>query len=164
MHDPANAGHEPSPPDDVRLERLRSCPVSFYRYLYHEVGRAWGWTDRDAWPDDRLRGYLDDAAVSIWLCSLGGAPAGYFELKRDPDGSVELVYFGLVRDALGRGLGAWLLEAAIHAAWQSDPASGATRTTRVWLHTCTLDHPAALPNYRARGFHIFRTEDYEVAS
>lgn len=134
--------------------------MSFSRYLYHEVGRGLRWTDRDLWPDAELRAYLDRPGVGVWLLSMGGAPAGYFELKRDPDGSVEIAYFGLLPDFHGRGLGRWLLEQAIHTAWTAEP--GLPAPTRVWLHTCTFDHPAALPNYRARGFDVFRTEEYEV--
>ena len=80
-------------------------------------------------------------------------PLGYYELAREPDGAVEIVYFGLVAEAQGRGLGRGLLTHAVRTAW----ASGATR---VWLHTCTLDGPAALPNYLARGFRPVREERY----
>ena len=82
--------------------------------------------------------------------------AGWYELRRVPeDGSVEIAYFGLMPGAIGRGLGKALLGCAVRDAW----AMGATR---VWLHTCTLDHPHALPNYLARGFRVYKTESYEV--
>jgi GNAT superfamily N-acetyltransferase len=71
------------------------------------------------------------------------------------DGSVEIVLFGLVAAAQGQGLGKWLLTRAVDEAW----AMGATR---VWLHTCTLDSPVALPNYEARGFVRYRSETYTV--
>ena len=73
------------------------------------------------------------------------------------DDSVEVAYFGLVPEALGRGLGKHLLSCAVRDAWALGPA-------RVWLHTCTLDHPNALPNYVARGFVPYKTEEYEVDS
>jgi len=82
-----------------------------------------------------------------------GSPAGYFELERHPDGSIEVAYFGLIQEFLGRGLGKNLLTAAAEQAW-SDGAN------RVWLHTCTLDDPAALPNYLKRGFKKFKQETY----
>ena len=93
---------------------------------------------------------LDDAAARA------GDPAGFFELERHPDGSVEIAYFGIARRLHGRRLGAQLLTVAVREAWAMAP-------TRVWLHTCTLDSPAALPNYLARGFTPFRTETYTVA-
>ena len=84
-----------------------------------------------------------------------GAPAGYFELRIDGDRAVEIVYFGLLDHFTGRGLGGYMLGEAVKHAW----AQGASR---VWLHTNTLDHPAALPNYQKRGFQITGTEVYEV--
>ena len=80
--------------------------------------------------------------------------AGYFELRREGD-DVELVYFGLLRHYHGRGLGGHFLTQAIQRAWE-----GTTR--RVWVHTNTLDHPAALPNYLKRGFKIFKTENFLI--
>ncbi len=83
------------------------------------------------------------------------APAGYFELCEHDDGAVEIVYFGLLPDFIGRGWGKYLLTGATQAAWGLGPS-------RVWLHTCTLDHPAALPNYLRRGFRAVREEWYAV--
>jgi GNAT superfamily N-acetyltransferase len=82
-----------------------------------------------------------------------GSPAGYFELEKHDDGSIEIAYFGLLQEFLGRGLGKHLLSVAVEQAW-SDGAN------RVWLHTCTLDDPAAMPNYIKRGFQPFNTEKY----
>jgi GNAT superfamily N-acetyltransferase len=88
----------------------------------------------------------------------GPAVAGYYELRRvAEDGSVEIAYFGIVPGEYGRGLGKHLLSCAVRDAW-------ALRPRRVWLHTCTLDHPSALPNYIARGFIPYKTETYEVDS
>ena len=143
------------PDASARVERLRECPVSFFRYLYAEVGRDYHWYDRLRWSDAEVRARLLDPAVSFHLLSVGGAPAGYFELQQHPGGSVEIAYFGLLPEFIGRGLGRHLLREATAAAW----ALGASR---VWLHTCTLDDPAALPNYLARGFRPFKTESYEA--
>jgi GNAT superfamily N-acetyltransferase len=138
---------------DVRVERLTSCPPSFYRYLYAEVGRNWRWTDRLAWKDDEIRAHLAQTGVTVDVMYVEGAPAGYVELARHDDGSCEIAYFGLLPEFFGRGLGRVLLEHAIDSAWE-------TGTNRVWLHTCTLDGPAALPNYLARGFRPYRRETY----
>jgi GNAT superfamily N-acetyltransferase len=93
--------------------------------------------------------------LTIQLLTSAGAPAGYFELKRHPDGSVEIAYLGLLPEFVGRGLGRYLLSAAACEAW-------AHRPLRVWLHTCSLDGAAALPNYLARGFRPYRTEVLEA--
>ena len=102
-----------------------------------------------------VREHLDTPGVSIWLMSWEDAPAGYFELREHDDASVEIAYFGLLPDFIGRGWGKYLLSRAVESAWQLNPS-------RVWLHTCTLDHPAALPNYVKRGFRPVRQEFYSV--
>jgi GNAT superfamily N-acetyltransferase len=141
------------PQDAPRIERMEECPGSFFRYLYAEVGRAYHWTDRLSWSDEQVRAHLADSGVSLWLLSSRAAPAGYFELRRHQDGSVEVAYFGLLPEFVGRGWGGHLLTVAVREAWALQPE-------RVWLHTCTLDHPAALPNYLKRGFRPVREEVY----
>jgi GNAT superfamily N-acetyltransferase len=147
MRDPsALRGHDSSDPRASVVE-VRGCTVSFYRYLYGAVGGQYTWVDRTRWSDERLAAYLADPGTRVWLLQFDGCPAGYYELRRDDDGDVEIAYFGLVPEYLGRGLGKHLLTAAVRSAWAYDP-----RPRRVWLHTCTLDAPQALPNYVARGF------------
>jgi GNAT superfamily N-acetyltransferase len=147
-----------SPDDDVSVLQVEECAPSLWRRLYQEVGAAYHWVDRLGWTDEEIRAYLDDPAVSLWILSVDGGVAGYFELRKHPEAgpsgfSVEIAYFGLLPAYLGRGLGKYLLSEAAARAWELDPS-------RVWLHTSTLDHQAALPNYLARGFSIFRTEEY----
>jgi GNAT superfamily N-acetyltransferase len=137
----------------ARVERVEGCPASFFRFLYAEVGRAYSWTDRLPWSDEQIRAHLADPSVSVWLLTVRGAPAGYFELKKDERGGVEIAYFGLLPEFIGRGYGKHLLTEAVERAW----SLGARR---VWLHTCSLDDPAALPNYRARGFRPYHEETY----
>ena len=151
----------PDAPPEVRLARRSPCPVAEYRALYDAVGRAYRWRDRLAWSDAQLAGWLARPDVAVWVLETRAAahdawrPAGYYELARHAGGDVELVYFGLVADAQGRGWGRALLAHAAREGW----AMGASR---VWLHTCTLDGPAALPNYLARGFRPVREERYRV--
>ncbi len=153
MTEPSDLRPARLPDPAPRIERVGECPVSFFRYLYAEVGRAYHWTDRLGWSDETVRRHLDDPAVSLWVSSWEAAPAGYFELRREGDGAVEIVYFGLLPEYVGRGWGKFLLTEAARTAWSLDAA-------RVWLHTCTLDHPAALPNYLRRGFRPVREEVY----
>ncbi|HJQ68566.1 MAG TPA: GNAT family N-acetyltransferase [Blastocatellia bacterium] len=139
----------------LRIEQVRECPASFYRYLYREVGRFYHWVDRLAWTDEEIRAHLANESITLWVMYYDGAPAGYFELLRYEDGSTEIAYFGLLPEFLGRGLGKHLLSAAVERAW----SEGANR---VWLHTCTLDDPAAMPNYLKRGFKPFKQEKYST--
>jgi GNAT superfamily N-acetyltransferase len=156
MTDPRALLPVPSPdPRTTRVEPVLGCPPSFLRYLYAEVGRRYHWADRLRWSDDELRARVANPDVSVHLLSVAGAPAGYFELERHADDSVEIAYLGLLPEFLGRGLGKHLVSEAARTAWALEPR-------RVWLHTCTLDDAAALPNYLARGFRAYRTESYET--
>jgi ribosomal protein S18 acetylase RimI-like enzyme len=139
--------------DLVRIEHAVECPASFFRYLYREVGRNYHWVDRLAWTDEEIQTHLARDVISLWVMYHSGAPAGYFELERHDDGSTEIAYFGLLPEFIGRELGKHLLTAAARQAWASLP-------NRVWLHTCTLDDPAALPNYLKRGFMPVKQETY----
>ncbi len=143
------------PDPALRLEPLRDAPPPVYRELYATVGAAYHWMDRSGWTDEEIRRHFARPGVTVWVLYHGAARAGYFELAKDPDGSIEIVYFGLFPGQLGRGLGKHLLTLAVQRAW----ALGARR---VWLHTCSLDHPAALPNYLGRGFTPFRSEVYQA--
>jgi GNAT superfamily N-acetyltransferase len=143
----------PPPGEDVIVVRVDECAPSFWRRLYTEVGEAYQWVDRLVWTDSDINAYLSDPDVSLWVLSVGGEVAGYFELRKHPQDTVEIAYFGLLPAYVGRGLGKYLLSEAAARAWELQPA-------RVWLHTSTLDHEAALPNYLARGFSIVRVEQY----
>lgn len=146
----------PTPDPAPRIERLEPCTPAVFRYLYATVGRDFQWTDRLTWTDPEVERHLANPGVSVWLMSEGKAPAGYFELRAHDDRSVEIAYFGLLPAYIGRGWGKYLLTGATQAAWGLGPS-------RVWLHTCTLDHPSALPNYLKRGFRPVRQEVYTIS-
>ena len=131
------------------------CTVAEYRRVYRDVGAPWHWTDRERWPDPTLAAHLARDAVHVWIARVGRRVAGFFELLEDEDGGVEIAYLGLVPHFIGQGLGGALVTRAIEESWRLG-------ARRVWLHTCTLDAPQALPNYLARGFRVDRTEDYDA--
>jgi ribosomal protein S18 acetylase RimI-like enzyme len=147
------SGFCPAEPFNALLTVIRAeipCP-DLNRFLYVAVGRGWSWTDRLSWSRAKWKQYLDRPELETWVAYVKGTPAGYFELERQPGENVEIVYFGLLPEFVGRGLGGALLSQAVERAWEMG-------SKRVWLHTCDLDHPAALRNYQARGFRIFKTE------
>jgi GNAT superfamily N-acetyltransferase len=153
MRERAQLQHARLPDAPWRVERMLDCAPPFWRFLYGEIGREHHWIDRLPWSEDDIRAYLADPFVSIWLLSVWGSPAGYFELRRDGLDGVEIAYFGLFKHFHGRGLGGHFLTQAAQQAWEAG-------ARRVWLHTNTFDHPSALPNYLKRGFKVFKTEDY----
>ncbi|HTJ44119.1 MAG TPA: GNAT family N-acetyltransferase [Kofleriaceae bacterium] len=134
------------PPPGVQVVRAIAPTVRFYRYLYDSVGLPWAWYDRRRMDQAELAAILADERVEVHVVWKDGVPAGYTELDRRVAGEVELAYFGLVPEAIGHKIGPWLLAWSIHEAWRRDGV------TRVWVHTCTLDHPSALRTYLAAGF------------
>ncbi|PYO68271.1 MAG: N-acetyltransferase [Gemmatimonadetes bacterium] len=140
----------------VTVAREPRPTPDLYRACYRTVGEAYHWRDRWDWSDAEIRRHLADPAISLHVARRDGHLHGWYELRRvADDDSVEIAYFGIVGEAIGRGFGKHLLSCAVRDAW-------ALRPQRVWLHTCTLDHPHALPNYVARGFTTYKTETYEV--
>jgi GNAT superfamily N-acetyltransferase len=136
---------------DFRVERsCVPCP-ELNRFLYCAVGWQWYWIDRLVWTYPQWQAYVDRPQVQTWIGYWQSSPAGYFELEQQADGNTELAYFGLLPQFIGRGLGANLLTNAIERAWDWG-------ARRVWVHTCTLDHPSALANYQARGFRLYKEE------
>jgi len=133
---------------ETQLVRLEIPFPALNRFFYKEVGKLWQWTDRLNWSEEEWRIWVGRENAQTWMLLLRGTPAGYFELD-DQDGNVEVAYFGLLPQFLGKGLGGGFLTAAVEKAWEMGAA-------RVWVHTCSFDHPNALKNYQARGFQIFR--------
>ena len=130
---------------------VRECEVPQWelnRFLYQFVGGPWRWTDKLAWSDAQWRDWVESPDLRTWIGWHRGAIAGFYELHRQADESVEIAYFGLASTFIGRGFGGDLLTRAIASAWDWG-------AKRVWVHTCTLDHPSALANYQARGLVVF---------
>ena len=136
---------EPAPPVEIRRATVVSPELG--RFLYTAAGGNWYWIDRLSWSYEQWLERLSHPRVETWVMYEGGAPAAYFELDGIADGDVEIAYLGVLPAFMGRGLGGWLLTEAIRRAW-------AMGTRRVWVHTCTLDAPHALANYRARGMRV----------
>jgi ribosomal protein S18 acetylase RimI-like enzyme len=145
LRDPSQLNRKSLPESGGRFVRPSPCPVERYRELYRRVGDQWHWRDRLAWSDERLAQNLARSTVAVWELLVGDALGGYFELELQDQQAVEIVYFGLTPEFIGKGFGGAMLTKAADEGF----AMGAKR---VWLHTCTLDSPHALANYKARGF------------
>ena len=137
--------------DGLEIKQAEAPSPEFNRFLYTAVGGDWYWINRLNWTYQQWLEWVDRPEVETWVAYVSGTPAGYFELEAQSEGSVEIAYFGLLPQFIGKGLGGHLLTVATERAWQMG-------ASRVWVHTCTLDHPGALANYRARGFQGFREE------
>ena len=147
MHRPPDSGSLP-PMEGVEVARVEQPTIGLYRFLYDSVGRDWNWVDRKLASDEELLAIIHHDLVEIYVLEVDGGPAGFCELDRRVDGQIELAYFGLMPEFIGRGLGKHFLHWILRKAWTYAPR-------RVWLHTCELDHEAALPLYRQAGFVVY---------
>ncbi|WP_371477324.1 GNAT family N-acetyltransferase [Kitasatospora sp. NBC_00315] len=146
----------------LSLVRAESAGPEFARFLYTAVGGAWSWTDRLPWTYRQWEQHLAREGVEIWVAWVHGSPAGFAELEPHADGVVEIAYFGLLPAFVGRRIGGHLLGRTLQRAWdlaERHPTLPGTRL--VTVHTCSLDSPAALRNYEARGMRVCRTETAE---
>ncbi len=150
-----------SPPDrtpatpprlGAEIRRAFQPTTSFFRYLYDTIGEEWTWTGRRLMDETTLLAIIHDPLIEVNILWVEGVPAGLAELDYRSPPDIELSYFGLIPDFVGRGLGGFFLDWAIDHAWHGSPR-------RFWVHTCDLDHPSALPVYRKAGFQIYQQED-----
>lgn len=141
----------PAPRDGLTVLHVPSPTVPYYRSLYNAVGKEFHWLSRRKMSDEALAAILGDPRNEMHVLNVDGMPAGFAELDRRQPDEVELTQFGLTHDFIGQGLGKWFLQWTIDKAWSYGPK-------RFWLHTCTLDHPNALPNYTKAGFVLYKQE------
>jgi GNAT superfamily N-acetyltransferase len=147
MHRPPGE-RVPPPTEGIEVARVPRPEIGFYRSLYDAVGRDWNWINRKLMSDDELRAIIHHPRVDFHVLYVRGTPAGFCEMDRRVDGEVEIVYFGLAREFIGKGLGKHFLNRMLHEAWSHAPR-------RVWLHTCELDHEAALRTYQKAGLAVY---------
>lgn len=161
MAAPPAAPRPPTPAGDLRIMRARNPTAAFYRFLYDTVGEPWLWHERRRLSSADLLAAVADPRVEINVLYVDGTPAGYIEIdrrgaKKDAAaGVVDLGYFGLTPEYIGRGLGLWLLREGIDMAW----AGG---TTKLTVNTCTFDHPSALGLYQSMGFRPVRHVSHNI--
>ena len=140
----------PAPNLDIVEAQIKQWPLN--RFLYQYVGGPWDWKEKLSWTEQQWQDYAEADNLRTWVAYERGSPAGYFELQKQAGKEVELKYFGLAEAFIGKGFGGSLLSFAIEQAWAWGDVE------RVWVHTCSLDHPSALANYQARGFELYKTE------
>lgn len=148
MHERPSGRRVPAPLERLALMRAENCTASFYRWLYAAVGEKWLWFERRLLDDAALLAEINKPTIGIFVLTVRGVPAGFFELDTAARHETKLCYFGLVYEFIGRRLGPYLLQAAIDEAWTRPIA-------RFWLHTSTFDHPKALRVYQQAGFSVY---------
>ncbi len=142
-------------PDDFTISEARVKQYQINRFLYEMVGKPWDWTDKLEHTDAEWQSYAERDELRTWLAYSHGSIAGYYELEKRKGGDIEIAYFGLTPKFMSKGFGGYFLSHAIESAWGWEGAK------RITVNTCSLDHPSALQNYRARGFEIYRKASNE---
>lgn len=145
----------PRPAIKIALLRAEKPTLSFYRYLYNTIGQDWLWWERRSLSDNELKAIIHDEKVEIYVLYVGGVPAGYGELDRRDGHDIELAYFGLLPEFIGQKLGGYFLRWLIDQAWSYNPK-------RMFVHTCTEDHPAAIHTYQRHGFSPYKQITTEI--
>ena len=152
------------------LKNLKTNPINKNKYLvkkikpdfqlnkffYKQVGKKHRWIDRLSWSDEKWYSYISNQNLETYVISENYDLAGFFELLYNPElKETEILYFGLLEEYIGKGIGGYALSVAIKKSFEKN-------IKRVWLHTCTLDHPNALKNYIARGMTVFKKENINI--
>ena len=126
------------------------------KFFYKQVGKKHRWIDRLSWTDEKWINFISNKNLETYVISEFEDLIGFFELLYNPElKETEISYFGLLEEYIGKGIGGYALSEAIKKAFEKN-------IKRVWLHTCTLDHPNALKNYIARGMRVFRKENINI--
>jgi GNAT superfamily N-acetyltransferase len=133
------------------LREVDSSTADRYRTLFRRVGEDWLWSSRLQMSDDEIQAVLSDPLYDVYVFEAEGQEEGLMELDFRVKGDCELSFFGLTPAMVGKGAGRWMMNRVLESAW-SRPVH------RLWVHTCSLDHPGALDFYIRSGFVPFRRQ------
>jgi len=142
-----------APHENISIVRANNPTIEFYRFLYNNAGEEFLWGDRRRISDEDLLALITPESCHLMVLYENGTPAGFFELDVENSKESEIKYFAMLPGFLGRGLGGYLLNAAIRYAAEM-------RDLPLILDTCSLDHESALENYRKRGFKVYQERDF----
>ncbi|AWB66339.1 GNAT family N-acetyltransferase [Saccharobesus litoralis] len=139
-------------PDWLAIKECVKPQAQLNQFLYATVGESWQWTEKRPWSSQVWQSYVERDNMRTWLALEQGSIVGYFELEKNADGEVEIMYLGLMPEYIGKGAGGALLTAAVEQAW-------AWQASRVWVKSNDLlEHPTAKRNYKKRGFKQYKRE------
>ena len=137
------------PSNNLTLKETSKNVFDLNKFFYKQIGKKHQWVDRLTWQDKNWIDYVSNQNLKTFVLLMNNEYIGYFELIFDKT-DCEIAYFGVLEEFIGKGYGGFLLSKALTIAFQ--------KANRVWVHTCSLDHPNAIKNYKSRGMKIFKTE------
>jgi GNAT superfamily N-acetyltransferase len=141
----------PDPEGAWTLRRVPSPDLDWFRDLYRRVGEEWLWFSRLQMADAELAAIIRSPKVDVHALVHEDRDEGLLELDFRDAGRCELAFFGVTAGLIGSGAGRWLMNRALELAWSR-------QVSRVWVHTCSFDHPSALAFYQRSGFRPFRRQ------
>ena len=140
------------PSEKYSVELLSPKDFQLNKFFYKSIGKNHQWVDRLIWTDLNWSDYVSNEKLLTYILKDNDEIAGYFELILDENTKeAEIAYFGILEEYFGKKLGGYLLSEAIKHSFSMF-------FSRVWVHTCSLDHKNALNNYKSRGMKVFKSE------
>ena len=140
------------PKQNIHIKLLNQTDFQLSKFLYKQIGKKYFWFDRLIWTDKEWIKYISNPSLYTYVLYVENEVAGYFEIFHHKNrNEIELTYLGLLEEYIQKKLGGYLLSEALKISWSYN-------VQRVWVHTCSLDHPNAIKNYLARGMKVFKNE------
>tara|TARA_B100000579_G_C22628886_1_gene755580 strand:- start:379 stop:891 length:513 start_codon:yes stop_codon:yes gene_type:complete len=150
-----NLVQKKKPDENLKLELIKSKDFELNKFFYKQVGKKYQWIDRLVWEDTTWQKYTSNRNLKTYVLKKNEDLIGYFELIHNKElNDCEIAYFGIMEEFFNKGFGGYLLSEAIKLGFKLE-------VKRVWVHTCSLDHPNAIFNYKSRGMQIFKSEILE---
>ena len=137
------------PSENLTIEEAKKNNFDLNKFFYKQIGKQHQWVDRLIWQDKNWIDYVSKKNLKTFILKQNNDYVGYFELIFDKN-VCEIAYFGILKEYIGKGYGGFLLSEALKIGFKS--------ANRIWVHTCSLDHPNAIENYKSRGMKVFKTE------
>lgn len=133
------------------VRHVQNPQTDWYREIYSRIGAEWLWYSRICMPDEELSAIISHPMVEVRVLEFNRRVEGLLELDFRRENECELAFFGLTEKLIGTGAGNWLMQDALNIAWGKS-------IKRLWVHTCTIDHPRALQFYLRSGFVPFKRQ------
>jgi len=137
---------------ELRIEKVEIKIPEYNKFLHTMVGYEYRWGGRNNWDRNDWNWYVNRDELETWVAYISATPIGYFELEKGTESDIHIQAFGLLPNFIGKGFGGYLLTKAVEIAWDM-------QAKRIWVNTCSHDHPHALQNYLARGFKIIKVTE-----
>jgi len=140
------------PTEDLVIELIDPINFELNKFFYKQVGKKYQWVDRLVWENKDWINYTSNNNLKTYVLKKKDDLVGYFELIfNSKKNECEIAYFGILEDYFNKGFGGYMLSEAIKNSFKLG-------AKRAWVHTCSLDHPHAINNYKSRGMKIFKSE------